>query len=109
MLQYVLQCISETGTDPAILIQIRSKKYTADENVKKFFLCAFKKTGISNKKGIINTDKLLEIYPDNVNKKEIKKVAEECKDEHSTEAIDKLYNFFKCYQEKTPVHITLRN
>lgn len=69
----------------------------------------FKKTGVSNKKGIINEDKLLEIYPDEADKKEIRKVAEECKDDISTEAIDKVYNFFKCYQEKTPVRIALRD
>lgn len=106
-MQLALQCISESGTDPTIVVQIVSKKYSADENVKKFFLCAFKKTGISNKKGIVNIDRLLNIYPDKVNKEEIRKVAENCKDDSSTEATDKVYNFFKCYQEKTPVHITL--
>lgn len=52
---------------------------------------------------------MLEIYPEKVNKEEIRKAIETCKDDKSTEAKDKIYNFFKCYQEKTPVHITLGN
>ncbi|XP_049881132.1 uncharacterized protein LOC126377429 [Pectinophora gossypiella] len=106
IIQDALQCVSETGADPAILIQIKDKKYSDDETVKNFFYCAFKKTGMATKKGVIKVDKLLDIYPDTVDKEAIKKVILECQQENG-EANERVYKFFKCYQENTPVRLSL--
>lgn len=107
LLQTALQCITETGADPALLVQIRNRKYTDDEKVKKFFLCAFKQTGIASKKGVVKVEKLLDIYPENANKDALKTVIEGCNKDNGEEPMDKLFNFFKCFQEKTPVRLSL--
>lgn len=97
----------DTGVSPDAIVQVKSGKFSNDENFKKFLYCVFRKSGIASKDGHVKVDKVLAKYPSNVDKEAIKKVLEECNKLDGKDPVDRSFNIFKCFHTKTPVHLGL--
>ncbi|KAJ2947748.1 hypothetical protein O0L34_g9523 [Tuta absoluta] len=104
LLQSSFQCSVEVGVDPMEALKNRAENENIDTPTKKFMLCMFVNTGIAKKDGDIKASKFLKVYPDNVNKEEIKPVIEECRQKDGTPE-DKIVKFLDCYKKKSPVLI----
>ena len=103
VIQSSVMCSSKAGVDPLQALKNREEN-NIDAPTKKFMLCVFVDTGIAKKNGNIKTSKFLNVYPENVDKDEIKPVVEECRQNNGTPE-DKIVKFLECFKEKSPVLI----
>lgn len=107
LMRQILECASETGIEPQVIMQIKNKNYTMDDTVKKFLFCCFNKAAVSTKEGFVEVDKLLDFYPENTNKEALGKAIEECEQSEEYDPMERISGFFQCFQKKTPVTLKI--
>lgn len=107
ILARTLGCIQETNIGSSIFSIVKNQEYSNDDVMKNFFLCAFKKNEVADDDGEILVEEILTYYPDTVDKDTIRTVIEDCKKDGGDKPNEKVFAFFKCYQNKTPVHFAL--
>lgn len=97
-----LQCYNETNADPDVFNVIESGGYKSDEKFKTFIHCTFAKFDFINEDGTPKVELDIALLP-----KEYSYLADtlrSCVRKEET-AIESIYQYFKCYQEKVPITI----
>nr|ARO70178.1 Odorant Binding Protein 19 [Dendrolimus punctatus] len=99
--QAIYKCISETGVNPEVIQTVRAGNYEADAAFKKFMYCAYVKSGYATEDGDIKIDDIAKEFPPEYN---IITYLKKCVSSDS-DPVDKIYNYFKCYQDTAPVRL----
>lgn len=80
---------------------MRNGIYEEGESFKKFIYCAYVKSGYATEDGTIKIDDIAKEYPPEY---DLINVMEKCLDNDS-DPIAKIFNFFKCFQQTTPIRM----
>nr|QLI62019.1 odorant-binding protein 16 [Streltzoviella insularis] len=102
----ITQCISETGSDPSIVLELNSMKISNEEQFKKFIYCDFTKSDLTTAEGHWKIEKVLQFYPKTVEIAPLQKAMESCNKENGQDPADTTFKIFKCFIKRTPVIIS---
>lgn len=105
--QYAMECIKQTGVKPEVIAEVKKGHLNDSEDLKKFTLCFFQKSGVIGPDGKLNVETALAKLPPGVDKAEAKKVLEDCKNKKGKTVEDTAFQIFKCYHSGTNTHIFL--
>ncbi|KAF9410492.1 hypothetical protein HW555_010445 [Spodoptera exigua] len=99
------ECIKETGVKNELLEEAKKGIISEDPAFKAFTYCFFKKIGIVGEDGVLNRDVAIAKLPSGVDKSEAEKLLDSCKSKTGKDAVDTVFEIFKCYQQGTKSHI----
>uniref|UniRef100_A0A2H1V4I0 SFRICE041875.2 n=1 Tax=Spodoptera frugiperda TaxID=7108 RepID=A0A2H1V4I0_SPOFR len=99
------ECIKESGVKSEVLAEAKKGNISDDAAFKAFTFCFFKKAGIVGEDGKLNRDVALAKLPSGVDKSEAEKLLDSCKSKTGKDAVDTVFEIFKCYQHGTKSHI----
>lgn len=102
-----MECVKETGAKPEVIAEVKKGNINESEDLKKFTLCFFKKSGILSPDGKLNVETALEKLPTGVDKSEAKRVLEDCKNKKGATPEDTAFQMFKCYHSGIKTHVAL--
>ncbi|KOB71254.1 Odorant binding protein [Operophtera brumata] len=102
-----MECIKQTGAKPEVIAELKKGHLNESDDLKKFTLCFFQKSGIIGPDGKLNVETALAKLPPGVDKAEATKVLEDCKNKKGKTAEDTAFQIFKCYYSGTKTHISL--
>ncbi|XP_062524583.1 general odorant-binding protein 83a isoform X2 [Bombyx mori] len=98
-------CIAKTGANPNVIEVISSGKVSEDEKFKEFFYCACNDIGVVNPDGHIKVKECIELFPKETQPL-VEPVIKNC-DKEGVNKYDTLFKYLKCFQETSPVRVTL--
>ncbi|XP_022835115.1 B1 protein-like [Spodoptera litura] len=99
------ECIKESGVKSDVLAEAKKGNLGDDPAFKEFTYCFFKKVGIVGEDGKLNRDVAIAKLPSGVDKAEAEKLLDSCKSKTGKDAVETVYEIFKCYQHGTKSHI----
>lgn len=105
-----MSCLLEHPLDSETIAQIRNgqrPKNANEKNLQKFVYCSAIKGGYAEKDGHLKPDKVLEVYPKDVDREKIKKTLEECNKEEGKNPSETTLRVIGCFREKTPYRVVL--
>lgn len=100
----VSTCAKITNTPEELWGYIKRKDYEDTERFRVFLHCMAMDTGLFGKDGVPNLDALFQLL---FKDEDVQEVLKNCKENLTGDrAVDKVYNFVRCYQEKSPVNVS---
>ncbi|XP_011556591.3 uncharacterized protein LOC105387556 [Plutella xylostella] len=107
LVQHAIDCVAATGVSPDVLMQFRQGHVGNDEKSQQFVHCLLKRLSLISKDGHGKTQRVLDLYPDSVDKEGIKKAFDECNKLNGSTPTETSFKVFVCFHKTSPVVIGL--
>ncbi|XP_062563075.1 general odorant-binding protein 56a-like [Armigeres subalbatus] len=99
---YAIECVAETGVNPASVAQLRVGDFTANDKRSKCFIrCFFEKEGFMDKKGNLHMEKIVDALSGDFSREKVETVLTSCsaKGKNACETAFRMYECFYKHRE----------
>ncbi|XP_055528998.1 general odorant-binding protein 56d-like [Wyeomyia smithii] len=94
---FALECLAETGVNPASIAQLKVGDFSADDQRSKCFVrCFFEKEGFMNDKGGLLTDSVIEALSSDFDREKVEAVMTKCQVDEKKDACDTAFQVYEC-------------
>lgn len=94
---YAIECIAETGVNPASVALLRVGDFSSNDKRSKCFIrCFFEKEGFMDSKGNLHTEKIADALAGDFNREKVETVLANCLTKEKT-ACETAFRMYECF------------
>uniref|UniRef100_A0A023EFQ5 Putative odorant-binding protein 56e n=1 Tax=Aedes albopictus TaxID=7160 RepID=A0A023EFQ5_AEDAL len=94
---YAIECVAETGVNPASVAQLRVGDFSANDKRSKCFIrCFFEKEGFMDSKGNLHMEKIADALSGDFDREKVEMVLSNCSTKEKN-ACDTAFHMYECF------------